>query len=155
MSAEDFKPIETQEAFNAAIKERLARERAKYADYDELKAKAAKLDAQEEAGKDELQKARERISALEAAAKNRAEADRMRELREKVSKETGVPVELIGGTDEESMGESAQAIAAYARSTRPTAPKVPGSGSFADRSAAGTDDALRAFANSLFGGTKS
>ena len=57
-----FTPIETQEKFDEAIKERLARERAKFADYDELKAKAAKFDEAEEARKSDLEKANERIS---------------------------------------------------------------------------------------------
>lgn len=51
----EFKPIETQEAFDAAIKERLERERAKFADYDELKSGAAAKDG-------ELAKARARCA---------------------------------------------------------------------------------------------
>lgn len=37
MRMSEFKPITTQEEFDAAIKERLSREKAKYADYDQLK----------------------------------------------------------------------------------------------------------------------
>lgn len=47
------------------VGERLARERAKFADYEDLKTKAAQLDAIEEAKKDELQKAQERATELE------------------------------------------------------------------------------------------
>ena len=47
----------TQTEMNAIIQDRLTRERGKYADYEALKAKAAKFDAAEEAGKTELQKA--------------------------------------------------------------------------------------------------
>ena len=47
----------TQAEMNAIIQDRLTRERGKYADYETLKAKAAKFDAAEEAGKTELQKA--------------------------------------------------------------------------------------------------
>ena len=43
----------TQAEMNAIIQDRLTRERGKYADYETLKAKAAKFDAAEEAGKTE------------------------------------------------------------------------------------------------------
>ena len=150
-----FTPIETQEDFDRAIRERIERERAKYSDYDELKAKAAKFDEAEEARKTELEKAQARINRLEAAAKARDEADRARAMREKVSKETGVPAELISGTDEESMTEWARGVAAFAKARVPAAPKLEGSGLFAGKgaSAGGTEDeVLREFANALVGG---
>ena len=50
----------TQAEMDAIIGERLSRERAKFADYDDLKAKASKFDATEEASKSELQKATEK-----------------------------------------------------------------------------------------------
>ena len=56
----------TQAEMDAIIGERLSRERAKYADYDEVKAKAAKYDEVEEANKTELQKAVEERDALKA-----------------------------------------------------------------------------------------
>ena len=40
--AEDFTPITTQEDFNSRLNDRLQRERAKFADYEELKSKAEK-----------------------------------------------------------------------------------------------------------------
>ena len=56
----------TQSEMDAIIGERLKRDRAKYADYDELKAKAAKYDEAEEASKSELQKAVEERDRLKA-----------------------------------------------------------------------------------------
>lgn len=47
----------TQSEMDAILGDRLKRERAKYADYGELKAKAEKYDAAEEANKSELEKA--------------------------------------------------------------------------------------------------
>ena len=55
----------TQDEVNAIIAERLKRDRGERADYDELKAKAAKLDEIEEANKTELQKANERAESLQ------------------------------------------------------------------------------------------
>lgn len=62
----DFQPITSQEQLNAVLGERLAPERNKFADYDELKAKAAKLDHIEEANTTQTDKLSRRIEALEA-----------------------------------------------------------------------------------------
>ena len=44
----------TQAELDAVVKDRLKREREKYSDYEDLKAKAAKFDEAEEANKTEL-----------------------------------------------------------------------------------------------------
>ena len=85
----------TQAELDAIVGDRLARERAKYADYGELKAKAAKFDEAEEAGKSELQKAVEERDRL------KTELDKLnaeREHAEKVAKvaaEKGVDAALL------------------------------------------------------------
>ena len=148
--AEGFEPIESQEALDAILRERLGRERKKFADYDELKAKAAKLDEMEAASKTDLEKAQQRIAELEKAAKDREEADRVRGIREKVAKATGVPAELIVGSDEDQMTEFAKSVAAYAK--KPSAPALNESGKFAAKAKpGGKDEAMREFAASLFG----
>lgn len=149
-----FTPIETQEQFDSAIRERLAREREKFSDYDELKAKAAKFDEAEEARKSDLERANERIAELEAAARGREEADRLSALRSKVAEATGVPAELITGADEDSMTESAKAIATFAKSSVPPAPNVGGAGRFADEDASSggsADGFVRDLDRALFG----
>ena len=55
----------TQQDVDRIVSERLARQKAQYADYDDLKAKAAKLQEFEEAQKTELQKAQERLDKIE------------------------------------------------------------------------------------------
>lgn len=52
-----FEPITSQEDFDRRLGERLGRERAKFADYDELKGKAQKYDEGVEAAKSEHEKA--------------------------------------------------------------------------------------------------
>lgn len=146
--AEEFKVIESQEAFDAAIKERLERERAKFKDYEEVKRKAAEFDKAEEAKLSELQKANAEIERLKADAKKRDAADAKRAAKEKVSKETGVPFDLIAGEDEESMAAFANAVKAYAK--KPSAPKVPDGGKFADGAKAAKSDNAR-FVAELFG----
>ena len=108
-----FEPIATQEEFDERVKARLRRERervmSEYSDYEDIKAAAAdsakKLDEQ---GR--------RIKELEEAADARKWADAVRELRGKVSKETGVPAELTVGDDEESMTAFARSVVGLMKS---------------------------------------
>ena len=75
----------TQDEVNAIIAERLKRDRGERADYDELKAKAAKLDEIEEANKTELQKANERAESLQKELNAIKTAQTLRDIRDKVS----------------------------------------------------------------------
>lgn len=59
----------TQEEVDAILRDRLGRERAKYGDYSELKAKAERWSEYEEAQKSELEKLQERVAKAEQAAK--------------------------------------------------------------------------------------
>ena len=59
----------TQDQLNAIVSDRLARERGKFADYDDLKAQSAKLKEIEDAQKTELQRAQEAQQAAEERAK--------------------------------------------------------------------------------------
>lgn len=63
---QEFKAIGSQEELDRIVGQRLARERTKFADYDELKAKAAKLDEAEAANKSELQKLQDGIAERDA-----------------------------------------------------------------------------------------
>lgn len=116
----------TQEEVNAIVGKRLAEEKGKFADYEDLKAKAAKYDEAEEASKSELQKATERANSLEAELKAMKTAEETRIMRENVSKETGVPSSLLTGATEEECKAQADAIKAFA--TPNGYPKVKDSG---------------------------
>ncbi len=105
----------TQAELDAIVADRLARERAKYPDYESIKAKAAKFDAAEEAGKSELQKANERAAALKSELDTLKKANALREVRAAVAKAKGVPVELLTGDTEEACKTQADAILAFAR----------------------------------------
>lgn len=63
-----WKPPESQAALDRIVQDRLARERAKFGDYDEAKAKAAKFDELEAASASDLEKATKRAEAAEAKA---------------------------------------------------------------------------------------
>lgn len=61
------KPLSmTQAEFNRQLDERVMRERAKYADYKDIKAKADKLDSIEQASKSEAERALDRVTKAEA-----------------------------------------------------------------------------------------
>lgn len=149
-----FEPIESQEQLDAVLKTRLARERekikAEYADYEELAEKAKAYDEAQEAQKSEAQKAQERIAQLEGDIKRRDEADKMREMRKKVAKETNIPEELIQGSDEESMKAYAAQIAEFAKVQTPAGATDPTPGSFSGGDD-GSDDDRRTFARQLLG----
>lgn len=101
----------TQEEFNHQLNERVKRERAKFADYGDLKAKASRLDEIEEANKTEVQKASERLAAAE---RERDEA-RIDGLRFKVAVKHGISEEdaelFLTGRDEESLTRQAERLA--------------------------------------------
>lgn len=103
----------TQAEIDEIISDRLRRERLKYANYDELKEKAAKFDAAEEANKTELQKATEKAADLQAKLDAFTKADTVRQIREKVSAETGVPLNLLTGDDEETCRKQAKDMLAW------------------------------------------
>ena len=114
----------TQSEMDAIIGDRIGRERKKYADYEELKAKAEKYDQAEEASKSELQKATERADALQKKIDEMLKADEARKLKEKVASETGVPAALLRGDSEEDLRAQADAILTFAKPGQPSYPNV-------------------------------
>jgi hypothetical protein len=80
----EFKPITSQDELNKALSERLTRERnkvsARFADYDEVKAKAAEFDKLADANKSEIEKLTDRVTKAESEAAKLPErvADQLR-----------------------------------------------------------------------------
>lgn len=125
----EFKAITTQEEFDAAIKDRLAREVAKYADYDALKA------AQKELTELKEKKLEEKLATLQAdfdKAKtsladhdkivseltSRATAAEHKLKQREIAHAAGIPVELaerINGATEEEMTKDAELLAKFAK----------------------------------------
>lgn len=124
----EFKPITTQEEFDAAIKGRLSREKEKYGDYDQLKTRVAELEEENVGLK----------STIEANNQSKADADRQLEdlqnqiagyetanLRTRVALQHGLPYDLadrLQGTDEESFKADAERLAGYIKKSQPVAP---------------------------------
>lgn len=99
----------TQADVNRIVTNRLA----EFADYDELKAKAAKFDEAEEANKSELQKAIDKANGLQAELDGLKKAAAIRQVRDEVSQNTGVPASLLTGETKEECEAQATAIAEY------------------------------------------
>ena len=112
----------TQSELNAKIASRLS----KYADYDELKAKAEKYDEMEEASKTELQKSQEKAAELQKKLDALTQANAIRDIRDKVAKETGVPSALLSGDDENTCRVQAKGILDFKKSD--TYPQVRNAG---------------------------
>ena len=104
----------TQDELNAIVNDRLGRERAKYSDYDAMKAKAAKFDELEEANKTELQKASEKVSALQDELNSLKKANEIRDIRAEVAKKMNVPAHLLTADTQEDCEAQAKAIQEFA-----------------------------------------
>lgn len=104
--ASAFEAITSQEDFDRRLAARLDRERKRFQDYDELKAKAAKLSEIEEANKTEAQKTAERLAELE---RQNAELSTAK-LRSDVAAAKGVPAGLLTGSTQEELEASADAL---------------------------------------------
>lgn len=111
-----FEAITSQEDFDKAIQARIARERAKFSDYEDLKAKAQKVDELEAEKMTELEKAqKEAADALAAmeALEAQVKARDVEILRQKVGAEFNLPAELIErlqGEDEGSIKADAKKL---------------------------------------------
>nr|DAM53610.1 MAG TPA: Major head protein [Caudoviricetes sp.] len=105
----------TQAEMDSIIEGRLARERQKYSDYEDLREKASKYDEYQEQSKTELQKEKEKSEALQAKLSKLEKEDTVRQAREKVSKDMNVPVGLLSGEDEETCKKQAEGILKFAK----------------------------------------
>ena len=124
----EFKPITTQEEFDAAIKGRLSREKEKYSDYDQLKSRIAELEEENVGLK----------STIEASNQSKEDSDRQLEdlqnkitgyetasLRTRIALKHGLPYDLadrLQGTDEESFEADAERLAGFMKPVSKVAP---------------------------------
>lgn len=126
--AEGFKPITSQDEFDRALAKRLERERSKFADYDELKTKAAEFDKVAESQKTELQKAIERAEAAEKRAAEFEHRQQVQGWAAEIVKDSPIPAHALRGSTREELVEHFEvlkSIAVPAEKTRRT-PVPPG-----------------------------
>lgn len=141
--ASKFEAITSQEDFDKAIQARIARERAKFADYEDVKARASKLTEIEEANKTEAEKVAERL----AAAEKRAVELEAKATRAEVAAAKGVPIGLLSGGTKEELEASADALIQFKGESGSTTLHVPNEG----KSPTAQVDSKKQFAKNLFG----
>lgn len=117
----EFKAPTSQEELDRIINIAVARTHKKYGDYEELRARAAKLSEIEEANKTEAEKNAERLAAAEAKA---AELE-YRALRSEVAASKGVPSNLLTGSTREELESSADALLEFRGEQSPSVPSSP------------------------------
>ncbi|VEG28038.1 capsid assembly scaffolding protein Gp46 family protein [Actinomyces howellii] len=109
-------PPASQEELDRIIGERLARERAKFSDYDALKTKAAAFDQAAEASKTAEERAADRLAKAEARATEaeaRAAQAEAAAMRAEVAATKGVPVGFLTGATREEADKAADELLAW------------------------------------------
>lgn len=159
----EFTPINTQEEFDAQIKDRLARQetkiRGEYSDYEDLKTKAQSWDAAKETYEKTIADNKTAFDDLnkkytEATGKiAQYETDA---LKTKIALESGLPVGMISylkGSTEEEIKKSAEDLGKFAKGGQVSPLADPeGESHDGDYAATGkidTDRAMRKFKESL------
>lgn len=124
----DFTSITTQEELDAIVKARLAREKEKYADYDQLKTRVS--DLEKENG---VLKSAAEASKTSAADYDKQIADLKKQvagyetasLRTRIALQNGLPIDLadrLVGDNEEAIKADAERLAGFMKRTEPIAP---------------------------------
>lgn len=145
-AGDSFEPITSQEQLNKLVGDRIQRERAKFGDYDDLRAKAAKLDEIEAANKSELERATEAAQAV-AAERDQAKAEA---LRLRVAVEHGISLDdaalFLTGQDEDTIRAQAKRLADREADRKKNGNVVPPEGRVQSQS---SGDPRRAFVRQL------
>lgn len=154
-SGKEFKAPATQADLDAIIKERVARERAKYADYSDLKKKAEEHDKATEASKSEAQKASERLATLE----RELESAKTSAMRTRIAADFGISTKpaddggpsdadlFLTANDEATLIKQAERLAGRAEDRKKNGNHAPLQGQTTSKTA---EDPLRAVAAGLF-----
>jgi len=158
-AADEFKPITSQQELNAALKDRLDRERAKFKDYNDIKAKASRLDEIEQANLSEIEKANGRITTAESE-RDTAKQEAMR-VRKAVQHGLSIEVadEFLTGTDEETLDAQAKRLSdlmaekANAETDRKKKHPIVSKEGTSTTTGTTTEEDDRAFARGFFGGS--
>lgn len=110
-----YTPPATQADLDRIVENRLQRERAKYANYDQYKADSEKLGtvvAERDNIKNQLATANSELAELKGEKQ-------VREWAQEVSQETGVPADVIRGNTKEEMLAHAQSLEKYVSVSAP------------------------------------
>ena len=140
----------SQAEVDAIIGDRLKREREKYADFEELKEKAAKYDAAVESEKSDLQKATELAESYKTQLDAMKKAEEVRTIRDKVATEKGIPASLLTGDTEEACTAQADALLAWHTPEQKAYPSVKDNGEVRKVSGGDTRDQFESWFNEKY-----
>lgn len=98
-----YTPPASQADLDKIIADRLSRERGKFADYDDLKTKAEKLDELEAAGKTEVEKLTERLTAVSTELDGYKKRDEVTGWAQEITKDSPVPPDALRGSTREEL----------------------------------------------------
>lgn len=135
--SETFNPINTQEEFDAAIKDRLNRERQKYADYDTLKEQVGTLTTERDTYKQQVEDRDATIRKYETDS-----------VKTRIAAAKGLPASMasrLAGETEEEITQDADNLAQIFRTAKGTAPMFEGGNGGGND----TDAALRQMLQSM------
>lgn len=144
---QDYTPPASQEELNRIITSRVEREREKFADYEDLKQKAAELDRLNESKKTDEQKTNDRITGLEeklAAAQNDATRARIQAKYSICDADADL---FLTATDTEKLEAQAKALADRVADRKKNGPHVPAQ---KGKTGEAGSDPMRELANQIF-----
>lgn len=114
--------INSQDDFDGLVKDRLARERQKFADYDELKAKAGQVDTVKAEADRALAEAITRAEAAESKVGEFETKAQITSWRDEVAKATGVPADALRGSTKEDFEAHAEILKPLVTGSGPVIP---------------------------------
>lgn len=111
----EFDPITSQEEFDKRVEGRLKQQERKFSDYQDLKAKAARLDKIEAAAAEANKSWEERFNTLQSTVV----AKDLEILRVQVAAEKGVPANRISGSTREELESDADELLSLLKTEKP------------------------------------
>lgn len=141
--------VESQDAFDELVKDRIGRERAKFADYDDLKTQAGAAEEKIAAAEQAAAEARSRAETAEGKVAAFEGKEQVGAWRTEVARATGVPADVLRGSTKEEF--EAHAAELKPLITAQSAPVIPTQGDQPDPTAA-TANESREFVRDFFGG---
>ncbi len=124
----EFKVIETQEELDTIVKARIAREREKYQDYDQLKSRVEELEGKETNYQATIEKLKDRETELSTqleSVNGELTQTKLQTAKQRIATEFGLPLDLadrLKGEDEEGFKADAERLASYMAPKQPTPP---------------------------------
>lgn len=149
-----FTPIQTQEELNKVISNRLKRQSREFeARTAELSDKAAKWDEWQEQNKTDLQKAEERVAALERQVSEYTQRETRNTWLTEVADELGIPrdaLSCVSGSTKEEISANAERLKPFISAQKENPAPYVGSDGFAPSGNAGRTTAQQ-FASAIEG----